>query len=242
MASINEIELQNENKTDKQILDNKIILIILILFLGILFCLWLLGLNIEKQKQLDKKIIYLQEQIERSKKQKINSVTSNKISEETENINASPTIDPEIFTCDYWKDKNYDNNEFDSPAGTLTVSGTIIKKIEDKVFAEDEKVTKIYLVVSEPKEYPQKSFYENYRKLVEKHNSINDMEGQKLLFNLGILEDSELVSSSDISNELKNRIISLIDKNETVNLVLTIPAEAGHSVGDDFSFACAISE
>lgn len=242
IINTNGTELQKKNKTDKQILDNKIIIIILILILGILLCLWLLGLNIEKQKQLNQKITDLQQQIETFEKQKIIRVVPTKISEERKNIEAKPTTDLAIFTCDYWKDKNYENNEFNSPAGTLTVSGTIIKKIEDKVFTEGEKVTKIYLVISEPKEYPQKSFYEYYLKLVEKQNSINDKEDQKLLFNLGTLEESNLVSDSNISNNLKNKIISLVDRNEFIRLKLTISIPQGRTVTDIFSFACNISE
>jgi hypothetical protein len=117
-----------------------------------------------------------------------------------------------------------------------------VKREKDKPFSENEKITNVYLVVSEQKENPQKLFYEYYRGLVEGKNYINDMENQKVLFRIGMLENSKFIPGLGISDSLKNKIMSLIDKNEMIKLKLTINIPPGRSASDGESFACSALE
>jgi hypothetical protein len=168
-----------------------------------------------------------------------------------QNTNSStPSIDnSEVSSCDFWKDKDYQesnsNNSMVSvkdKAGSLIVQGQILQRIEDASFEEDKKVTKAYLVFYNPVNEAQQLFYNYYSANVANGNGINRVDDQKLLFRLGIIKDSKLITTANISDELKNRIVSLIDTDNTIQLKLIIPIYNGGGVGDDFSFACDISE
>lgn len=244
-TNINDINSQNViNKLENQT-NTKIGIIPLVLGLGLLVSLLMVSILVKERKGFNISIANLQKQVQQLQKEIDKSSNSINIQPESEAVEADPTTNPAIYTCDYWRDKVYDDYKlpyYDFPSGTLTISGSIIKKVEDEVFAEEEKVTKIYLAVPEQKENPQKLFYKKYKELVEKQNLINDIEGQKLLFNLGILENSKLISTAKISDNLKKKIISLIDKNENIDLKLTTSIGEGRSVDDTFSFACEVSE
>lgn len=239
------MEINSQNLTsDVQEKNTKIKvgIIPLVLGLGLLVSLFLVVILIKERKNLNFYVADLQKQIEQLKKEKDKNSNFINIQPKIEEVEATPTINQEIYTCDYWKNKKYDNNEFYSPAGTITVNGLIVKRVRDKSWVEGEKVTKIYLAVSKSEDNTQKLFYETYRNLVVRQNSVNETDGQLLLFNLGTLEDSKLVSDSNITNDLKNKIISIIDKNESIRLKITIPIQYGTSVTETFSFACQISE
>lgn len=158
------------------------------------------------------------------------------------NINA-------LTDCNFWKYKKFDKVDPYSVktsarevAGSLVLKGHIVQRVEDASFSDNgEKVTKVYLVFDNPVSDEQKIYYDHYLALT-KINGINSIDGQKLLFRLGIIKDSKLTTSADISEELKNRIVSSIDKDNLVQLKLVIPIYPGGGVGDNFSFACDISE
>lgn len=236
--NIKEVSSQNVIKSGKKI---EIIIEKIPLFLGLLSFL-LVFILVIKQKMLNHNLVELQEKIERLDERQKNTYLKLTDVDETLKNEAIPTINPDIYTCDYWKDKVFDETEFGSPAGTLIVTGSIVKKEGIKYFTENEKITRVYLSVSEPKENPQKLFYETYLSMVAGGNTINDNDGPKLLFKLGMLENSHFIPGLSMSSDLNNKIMSLIDKNETIKLKLTIGIPQGRSGGDGESFACTISE
>ena len=237
-TNINDINYQNVINREERKTNTKIGIIPLVLGLGLLLSLFMVSILVKERKKLNFYIGDLQKQIEQLKEERDKNSNLVNIQSKVEETKAVPTINSAIYTCDYWKDKVFDDTEFGSPAGTLIVSGSIVKKDGIKYFSEDEKITRVYLVVSEQKENPQKLFYEYYRGLVERKNSINDMEDQKVLFKIGMLENSKLIPGLSMSDDLINKIMSLIDKNEIIKLKLTINIPPGRSGGDAESFAC----
>jgi outer membrane murein-binding lipoprotein Lpp len=204
---------------------------------------------LKKQDQLNNKISELQSQIDLLKKQ--NEKTQTPLAVEQDQTNntdsvSSFTNNSAVTSCDFWKDRTYGkvytDVEGSDAAGTLVIKGRIIQRVEDAAWEEGKKVTKVYLVFSDPVNTSQQVFYDRYLKMAQGGNSINRAEGQQLLFRIGIKENSEIITSADISNELKNRIMSFTDKADTIQLKLTIPIYGGRSVSDGFSFACLISE
>ena len=168
-----------------------------------------------------------------------------------QNTNSSTSFieNPEVSSCDFWKDKDYQevnsNNSMVSvkdKAGSLIVKGQILQRIEDASFEEGKKVTKVYLVFYNPVNEAQQLFYNYYSANVANGNGINRVDDQKLLFRLGIIKDSKLMTTANISDELENRIVSLIETDNAIQLKLIIPIYNGGGAGDDFSFACDISE
>lgn len=219
----------------------------LVVGLAVYFALNNLYLN--EKKLLDKQITDLRNQVEiLQEKERTNSFSISTVSDKS--LNNDPTYNyidnPEITTCDFWKDKTYGKVSTDiernTTAGTLSVKGTVIQRIEDAAWAESKKVTKVYFVFSSPTNDTQQIFYDNYVGLVNAGNSVNDLEGKQLLFNIGSRVNSNLISDSYVSDELKSRIVSAIDKSEIINLKLTIPIYGGRSVDDNFSYACEIAE
>lgn len=203
----------------------------------------------EKQNQLNNQVSELQSQIDLLKKQNETTQLPSAIEQDqTNNTDSVPsfTDNTAVTSCDFWKDRTYGkvytNVEGNDAAGTLAIKGRIIQRVEDASWEEGKKVTKVYLVFSDPVNTSQQVFYDRYLKMAQGGNSINRAEGQQLLFRLGIKENSELATSVDISDELKNRVMSFIDKADTIQLKLTIPIYRGRSAGDEFSFACLISE
>ncbi len=158
----------------------------------------------------------------------------------------SYTNNPSVTTCDFWKERTYENVytdiEGNDAAGTVSITGRIVQLVEDASWVEDKKITKVYLVFSHPTSASQQVFYDHYMAIVQGGNGVNRFNGQQLLFKLGTKEGSGLATSADISNELGNRLISLIDKTDTIELKLTMPIYGGRGVGDTFSFACEVSE
>lgn len=226
-----------------------IIFILSSLVVGLSVYFTLNNLYLNEKKSLDKQITDLRSQVEILKeKERANSFSISTMSDTS--VNSGPTYkyedSPEITTCDFWKDKTYGKVQTDiernTTAGTLSVKGTVIQRIEDAAWAENKKVTKVYFVFSSPSNSSQQIFYDKYVGLVNAGNSVNDLDGEQLLFNIGSRVNSNLISDSYVSDELKNRIVSAIDKDEIMNLKLTIPIYGGTSVGDNFSFACEIAE
>lgn len=202
-----------------------------------------------KQTQLNNQISALQNQVEELKKQ--NEVTqppSTIKQDQTNNADSIPsfTNNPAVTSCAFWKDRTYGkvytDVEGNDAAGSLEIKGRIVQRAEDASWEEGKKVTKVYLVFSDPINTSQQIFYDRYLEMAQGGNSINRADGQQLLFRLGIKENSVLTASANISDKLKDRIISLADKTDTIQLTLTIPVYGGRGVGDEFSFACDISE
>lgn len=167
--------------------------------------------------------------------------------DETTNSIPSFTNNPAVTTCDFWKNQTYGNVhtdiEGDDAAGTLEIQGRILSRFEKAAFSDTgAKVTKVYLTFSKPASNSQQIFYDHYMAVAERNNFVNRIDGEQLLFRLGFKENSSLTSSANISNNLRNRLVSLIDTMKTVRLKITIPIYPGMGVGDDFSFACDISE
>lgn len=165
------------------------------------------------------------------------------------NSSTSSIDNPEVSSCDFWKGKDYQEaNSYSSlasakdKAGSLIVKGQILQRIEDASFEEDKKVTKVYLVFYKPVNEAQQLFYNYYSSNAANGNGINRIDDQKLLFRLGVIKDSKLITTANISDELNKRIVSLIDTNNDIQLKLIIPVYYGGGAGDDFSFACDISE
>lgn len=203
----------------------------------------------EKQTQLNNQISILQNQIDSLKKQSETTQLPSVIEQDqTNGANFIPsfTNNPAVTSCDFWKDrvygKVYTDVEGSDAAGTLAIKGRIIQRVENASWEEGKKVTKVYLVFSDPINPSQQVFYDHYLKMAQGGNLINRADGQQLLFSLGIKENSELTTDADISNELKDRLISFIDKTDIIQLKFTIPVYVGRSGGDESCFACAISE
>lgn len=215
---------------------------------------WIVYLKLDgfysaKQLQLSSQLSQLQQKNNTLEKQNKNSPTP--ATPKQDPITATDPIpsfsdSPAITTCDFWKDRPYEkvhtDIEGDDAAGTLSLKGQIVQRLEEASWKEGEKVLNVYLLISDPTDKPQQVFYDRYMEMVQRNNSINRDSGKQLLFRIGIKEDSKLVTSANISNKLSNRLLSLIDTPETVQLKLTIPIYGGGGVGDYFSFACDISE
>lgn len=241
-TNINDINTQNVINREEKKINKKIGIIPLVLGLGLLVNLFLVVILIKERKNMNFYITDLQKQIKQSKEEMDNVLKLTNIQSKVENIEVEPTINQEIYSCDYWKNKVFDETQFNYPAGSLIVNGSIVKKDGIKYFSEDEKITRVYLVVSEQKENPQNLFYEYYREIVEKGNIVNIMEGQKILFKIGMIENSKFIPGLAMPDDLKNKIMSLIDKNETINLKITIAIPQGRSASDGESLACGVLE
>jgi len=246
----NKLEQKSGGKTKDLIFMGVISSILSALITGGIVYLALNNTYLEKQNQLNNQISELQIQIDLLKKQNETAQSSSVIKQDqTNNADSIPyfTNDIAVTSCDFWKDRTYgkvytDIGDRNDAAGTLTIKGRITQRIENASWEEGKKVTKVYLVFSDPVNSSQQVFYDHYLEMAQGGNSINRADGQQLLFRLGIKENLELITSADISSELKNRILSFIDKTDTMQLKLTIPIYEGRAVGDDFSFACLISE
>lgn len=241
-TNINDINSQNVINGEEKKINKRIGIIPLVLVLGLLLSLLMVSILVKERKKLNFRIDALKNQIEQLRKEMDKNLNIVDIQPELKEVETIPMTSPDIYSCGYWEDKVFDKTEFSEPAGTLTVIGSIVKREKDKPFSENEKITNVYLVVSEQKENPQKLFYEYYRGLVERKNSINDMEGQKLLFRIGMLENSKFIPGLALSDNLKNKIMPLIDKNEIIKLKLTIDIPPGRSGFDGESYACSALE
>lgn len=211
---------------------------------------------LESRAQFLNKISMLQQQIKGLEKEsepmELLTPEDEQKSKQDEDSYFIPSFDidnPDITSCSFWKDRIYgqvDSHEsmaeVNDGAGTLFVEGKIVQRIEDASWEDNKKVTKVYLVFSDPVNDAQRFFYSYYSLLATKGNGINRIDGQQLFFRLGFKEGSELISSSVISEELKSQIISLIDQDKDIKIQLTIPIYHGGGVGDEFSFACEIAE
>lgn len=163
----------------------------------------------------------------------------------TDDSMGSFTNNASVTSCDFWKDKSYGevSTDFgDGLAGTLSLRGRVIQRVQDASWQEGKQVTVVYLSISDQENSSEQVFYDHYFKMAQGGNAINRIEGEELLIRLGAIENSELITTADISIEIKDRILSLIDKTHTIQLNLTIPIYPGSSVGDNFSFACFISK
>ncbi len=150
-----------------------------------------------------------------------------------------------VTSCEFWKDKIFSNVETmygEDLAGTAIIKGFIKEQVQNAAWAEGEKVTIVYLVLSEPLGSQEQLFYDHYFKMAKRGNAINRVNQDQLYIRLGAKEDDQLITTADISIETKDRILSLIDTTNTIQLNLTIPIYPGSSVGDSSSFACFISE
>lgn len=206
------------------------------------------------QNELNKPNYYSSKQTPKLKKtnttknQDITPETPTTTEDEITNQIPSFTNNPAIKTCDFWKNKTYGkvhtDIEGDDAAGTLEIQGRILSRVENAAYDSDTegKVTQVYLTFSEPTNDSQQIFYDHYMATARPNNSINETDGEQLLFRLGLKENFDLTTSADISDSLRKRLVSLIDKTDSVRLKITIPIYPGMGVGDDFSYACDISE
>lgn len=165
----------------------------------------------------------------------------------TPSSTSQPISEQDSLKCSFWSDKEYGN--YNVPidkvcgTGTLKVAGKIIKKTEQASWAEEGvKVDKIYLAVNEYSKDPEKSFFDCFYKLVKDGNTVNDADGEQLLFKIGILQNNKLISSASITEDLKLLILENIGSSNTLDLILSIPQYEGAGVGDEFSFACKIAK
>ncbi len=219
-------------KGNNKVLLISIIAVIAVLFLSASVYLVLRGMGSEINSEEVVKDEVGEEVI--VKKEKINNGYLAESDSEEEN-------DYSTF-CSKWKDIEFAT--INKEAGSVDVTGTIITKLENAPFVENEKVTNVYFVVSklEIEDENQQLFYNYYMKKVKNGNAINDVDGENLLFKLGIIEEEKLISTSEISDNLKSQIISIANTGDSINLRLTIPVYEGGGAPASFSFACEIVE
>lgn len=75
--------------------------------------------------------------------------------------------------------------------------------------------------------------------MVESGNSINDKDGDKLAFYMGVIEDGnwEVLARHSDSEE---KVMSAIESGEEISLKLTLDFGVDKGVTEKFSFACEI--
>ena len=184
-------------------------------------------------------------------RQETNNISESEPQNKEISINYGFLVDnvDSLTDCNFWKDKKFgkvDSYEIKtSPkdaAGSLVLKGRVVQRVKDAAFSDNgEQVTQVYLVFDNPINDEQKIYYDHYSELAGR-NGVNTVDNQKLFFSLGVIENSELKTSANISEKIKNHIVSSIDKDNLVQLKLTIPIYRGTGVTDYFSFACDISE
>jgi len=129
-------------------------------------------------------------------------------------------------------------NELGS-AGVSVFSGPIVVR-DFPFFSQTHKA--IYLSVS-PFEglLPQASFYSYFSNMADYGNTINDKDGQNLLFKLGLLENGRISSTANISPLAEAMIFEVLDSSGEVTLKIEVPLYVGAGAPENFSFACAVS-
>jgi hypothetical protein len=129
-------------------------------------------------------------------------------------------------------------NEFGS-AGVVSFSGNIVAR--DFSFFND-RFSAVYIIIpSFEVETPQAEFYSYFSNMFDFGNPINDKEGQKLLFKLGLLKDGRISSTANISPLAEAMILAALVSNNDAVLKIEIPIYVGAGAPENFSFACAVS-
>lgn len=125
--------------------------------------------------------------------------------------------------------------EIDSrAAGTVTARGQIVTR-EQSVFGTP--VTAVYLVVASSS---PPLFRSNNLERVGRDNTINRIEDGQLFYKLGTLRNGEFVSSANVSERARARILEANRTGGTTALTLQVPLYEGSGAPADFTFACAI--
>ncbi|MBU2080730.1 hypothetical protein KJ669_00985 [Patescibacteria group bacterium] len=119
-------------------------------------------------------------------------------------------------------------------AGTAMVEGQIVSR-DTTILGE--RVTAVYLQVasSSPSSF---SSYNSER--VERGNTVNRVEENRLLYKLGILTDGTLESSAAISERARSAIEQALTNNEEITLLIQAPLYEGTEAPTDFTFACSV--
>ncbi|MBI2012853.1 MAG: hypothetical protein HYS88_00130 [Candidatus Colwellbacteria bacterium] len=159
-------------------------------------------------------------------------------SEEAQNIDET-----DIYSCDYWRSKPFGRYpEIDGGyLGSLTIEGNIIERLESAFWEDNKTVSAVYLEIEPQSQEPGKSFYNNYHDLVRSGNSINSLDGDTLLFRLGIRESSKLISTAKLLDQTSKRIVESINTRAPLSLNLVLPSYLGSEAPSEFSYACEIN-
>lgn len=212
-----------------------IFLVTLPLILGLGIFLYYKNLRIVSLDKIDKKDVY---EVEK---------------ESGTNVEKSSVSN--IYKCDFWKNKKFgwftsENGGERGYAGTLIVSGELVTKIKEFNIGEPGElndsskgvnvVKYLYLVPTVPKTEEEKLFNEVHDELARSGNIVNEISNNKLFFVLGIVENNNIITSANISDETKEALLGYADTGKYIEIKITIPIYQGGGASSDFSYACEI--
>lgn len=156
----------------------------------------------------------------------------------------TPTELPEVYSCDYWRNKDF--GKYNDPqfgidyAGAVTIEAKVRRMVSPAAWEENKNVTAVFLEIVPQIKEPQKTFYEIYRSLIREGNTINQSENNLLLFKVGILEMENISSTATIMESMYTRLLQATHSGATIIANLVIPIHLGAEAPENFSFACSI--
>lgn len=129
-------------------------------------------------------------------------------------------------------------DKFGNAHGQFTFTGTIETSEEPTPWAFDDNITSTFvrMIVNES-DSPEAEQY--FLDMVEGGNSVNDKDGDKLAFYMGVIEDGKWEVFARHSDSEK-KVMSAIESGEELSLKFTLGFSADKGATEKFSFACEI--
>ncbi|MBD3331041.1 hypothetical protein GF354_05980 [Candidatus Peregrinibacteria bacterium] len=161
--------------------------------------------------------------------------TENQNDESGSEVINEPESEEELTESDYYL---CENNKFPFNSenhGQFSITGEVFILNAPEPWTEDETIDYIKMKVSEFSSPVAEKYFMD---LAEKGNTINLIEGDSIIFAIGTYEDQIFKSTAEISDQLKNEIISATDSGEELTLDLTVPYFPGRGAPPEFTFAC----
>lgn len=119
-------------------------------------------------------------------------------------------------------------------AGTVMIEGTLVAQTRT-IWGSTTTPVYVAVATSSPA-----LFEELNKERVSRGNTVNRLEGEQLLFKVGVLENGTLRSSANISERARTAIEHAVGTNERLRFSMHIPVYEGSGAPADFTFACAI--
>jgi len=177
------------------------------------------------------------EQNEENKNVQINEIEQVEQSAEVQTINSQEKDYTYYFACENNQHPFRAFGENGESHGQFSFTGELMKVEDYTPFMEGENSMYARMKVYESN---PTGAYDYFMAMANKGNSVNRIEDEALVFNIGTIENGELSSTAEMSEETKSKILNSLDSKEKITLNMTVPLYAGMGAPANFSFACKI--